>query len=409
MTGAMRAVVLTEPGPVENLQIQELPIPRPRPGWVRIAVQAFGLNRSEHHLRIGLAEGVRYPIVPGIEAVGVVDAAPGSDLRPGQQVAALMGGMGRAYDGGYAEYTVVPRGSVIPFHSTLPWDVLGAVPETLQTTYGSLTTGLDLRPGQSLLIRGGTSALGFATAAVAHDMGATVLATTRQPGRLDSLAAHGVDHPILDGIGEGTFNLGRHYLPDGSDPRRPPRRGNQHCQRKGRGPHQPQPRRGILMHAAWYDRKGDPREVLAVGDLPDLEPGPGEVRIRISASGINPGDVGKRMGPPGAPMPFPRVIPHSDGAGVIDARHQHRYVRRRPAGLGRRLRAGQHDAAGRRLDRDIGCQHDRAQRDGQPPDHPPRQPAGTGDRGHPRLHCRLRRVGGAARTWLHPGDRPAAV
>jgi len=194
----MRAVVLTEPGPVENLQIQELPIPRPRPGWVRIAVQAFGLNRSEHHLRIGLAEGVRYPIVPGIEAVGVVDAAPGSDLRPGQQVAALMGGMGRAYDGGYAEYTVVPRGSVIPFHSTLPWDVLGAVPETLQTTYGSLTTGLDLRPGQSLLIRGGTSALGFAAAAVAHDMGATVLATTRQPGRLDSLAAHGVDHPILD-------------------------------------------------------------------------------------------------------------------------------------------------------------------------------------------------------------------
>ncbi len=73
------------------------------------------------------------------------------------------------------------------------------------------------------------------------------------------------------------------------------------------------------MRAAWYDRKGDPREVLVVGDLPDPEPGPGEVRIRISASGINPGDVGKRMGPPGAPMPFPRVIPHSDGAGVIDA------------------------------------------------------------------------------------------
>ncbi|MGW3650278.1 NADPH:quinone reductase [Streptomyces sp. NPDC000878] len=73
------------------------------------------------------------------------------------------------------------------------------------------------------------------------------------------------------------------------------------------------------MRAAWYDRKGRAREVLEVGDLPDPEPGPGEVRIRISASGINPGDVGKRWGPPGAPMPFPRVIPHSDGAGVIDA------------------------------------------------------------------------------------------
>jgi NADPH:quinone reductase-like Zn-dependent oxidoreductase len=199
MATTMRAVVLTAPGPVENLQIRELPVPDPRPGWVRIAVKAFGLNRSELHLRLGLAEGgVRFPIVPGIEAVGIVDAAPGSDLEPGQQVATLMGGMGRAYDGGYAEYTVVPRGQVLPFESDLPWAVLGGVPETLQTAYGSLTTGLDLRPGQSLLIRGGTSALGFATAALAHDLGATVLATTRQRDRLDGLAAYGVDHPILD-------------------------------------------------------------------------------------------------------------------------------------------------------------------------------------------------------------------
>jgi NADPH:quinone reductase-like Zn-dependent oxidoreductase len=194
----MRAVVLTEPGSVKNLELSDLPIPEPDPGWVRIAVKAFGLNRSELHLRLGLAEGVHLPIVPGIEAVGVVDAAPGSNLRPGQQVAALMGGMGRDYNGGYAEYTVVPRAQLVPFRSALPWDVLGAVPETLQTAYGSLTTGLDLQPGQTLLIRGGTSALGFATAALAKDLGATVLATTRQRGRLDILAEHGVDHPILD-------------------------------------------------------------------------------------------------------------------------------------------------------------------------------------------------------------------
>jgi NADPH:quinone reductase-like Zn-dependent oxidoreductase len=106
--------------------------------------------------------------------------------------------MGRAFDGGYADYTAVPRSQVIPFHSDLPWAVLGAVPETLQTAYGSLTTGLDLRAGQTLLIRGGTSALGYATAALARDLGATVLATTRQRDRLDILAAHGVDHPILD-------------------------------------------------------------------------------------------------------------------------------------------------------------------------------------------------------------------
>ena len=194
----MRAVVLTEPGPVDNLHLRDLPVPQPQPGWVRIAVKAFGLNRSELHLRLGLAEGARTPIVPGIEAVGVVDAAPGGDLRPGQQVAALMGGMGRAYDGGYAEYTVVPRSQVVPFRSDLPWSVLGAVPETLQTAHGSLTIGLDLHGGQTLFIRGGTSALGFATAALAKDLGATVLATTRRHDRLDILAAHGVDHPILD-------------------------------------------------------------------------------------------------------------------------------------------------------------------------------------------------------------------
>lgn len=208
--------MLTGPGPVDNLELCELPVPRPRPGWVRIAVRSFGVNRSELHLRLGLAEGnVRFPIVPGIEATGVVDAAPDGDLEPGQQVVAMMGGMGRAFDGGYAEYTVVPRAQVLPFRSDLPWEVLGGVPETLQTAYGSLTTGLALRAGQTLLIRGGTSALGFVTAALARDLGATVLATTRQPERLDTLAAHGVDHPILDnGAIAGEV---RRIVPDGVD------------------------------------------------------------------------------------------------------------------------------------------------------------------------------------------------
>jgi NADPH2:quinone reductase len=215
MTTTMRAVVLTEPGPVDNLHLRDLPIPQPGPGWVRIAVKAFGLNRSELHLRQGLAENASLPVVPGIEAVGLVDAAPGSDLRTGQQVAAMMGGMGRAYDGGYAEYTMVPRSQVVPFRSDLPWDVLAAVPETLQTAYGSLTTGLDLRAGQTLLIRGGTSALGFATAALAKDIGATVLATTRRRDRLDTLADHGVDHPILD---DGAVAVQiRRIAPDGVD------------------------------------------------------------------------------------------------------------------------------------------------------------------------------------------------
>ncbi|WP_410675819.1 zinc-binding alcohol dehydrogenase family protein [Amycolatopsis sp. cmx-4-68] len=194
----MRAVVLREPGPVENLELKDLPLPEVKPGWVRIAVRAFGLNRSELHTRLGLADGVTFPRVPGIEAVGVVDEDPGGEFTPGQQVATMMGGMGRTFDGGYAEYTVVPKGQVIPFRSGLPWEVLGQVPETLQTAYGSLTTGLDLREGQTLLIRGGTSALGFATARLAKDLGATVFATTRQPERLETLREHGVDHPLRD-------------------------------------------------------------------------------------------------------------------------------------------------------------------------------------------------------------------
>jgi NADPH:quinone reductase-like Zn-dependent oxidoreductase len=98
MTGTMRAVVLDAPGPPEALQIRELPIPTPTPGWVLIEVKAFGLNRSELHTRIGLAEGVTFPRVLGIEATGVVAAAPGGEFAAGQQVMTMMGGMGRTFD-----------------------------------------------------------------------------------------------------------------------------------------------------------------------------------------------------------------------------------------------------------------------------------------------------------------------
>jgi NADPH:quinone reductase len=197
-TQTMRAIVLSGPGPVEHLEIKVLAIPTPPSGWVRIAVRAFGLNRSELHTRLGLAEGVTFPRVPGIEAVGVIDDPADTDLRPGQQVATMMGGMGRTFDGGYAEYTIVPRSQVIPFRSDLPWEILGAIPETLQTAYGSLTTGLDLRATEILLIRGGTSALGLMATALAKDMGATVFATTRRAERTPTLTAHGVDRVFVD-------------------------------------------------------------------------------------------------------------------------------------------------------------------------------------------------------------------
>ena len=71
------------------------------------------------------------------------------------------------------------------------------------------------------------------------------------------------------------------------------------------------------MIAAWYDRQGPAAEVLQVGELPAAEPGPGEVRVRLTVSGVNPGDVKKRQAWLGSPMAFPRIVPHSDGAGII--------------------------------------------------------------------------------------------
>jgi NADPH:quinone reductase-like Zn-dependent oxidoreductase len=194
----MRAVVLDAPGPPSALAIRELPVPVPSAGQVLIRVRAFGLNRLELYLRLGLSEGVSFPRVPGIEATGVVEACPGGEFRAGQQVAALMGGMGRIFDGGYADYTCVPAAQVIPFRSDMDWATLGAVPEMLQTSYGSLTTGLDACPGQSVLIRGGTSSVGLATAVLARQRGMTVLSTTRNPRKAEVVTRAGADHVLID-------------------------------------------------------------------------------------------------------------------------------------------------------------------------------------------------------------------
>jgi NADPH:quinone reductase-like Zn-dependent oxidoreductase len=215
MTGTMRAIVLDAPGPPEALQIRELPIPTPAPGWVLIEVKAFGLNRSELHTRTGLAEGVSFPRVLGIEATGVVAAAPGAEFAVGQQVMTMMGGMGRTFDGGYAQYTCVPAEQVLAFSSGLDWSVLGGVPEMLQTAYGSLTVGLDVQPKQSILVRGGTSSVGMATAVLAKQRDMTVLATTRNPAKAAALTAIGVDHVLIED-GDVAAQV-RSIFPDGVD------------------------------------------------------------------------------------------------------------------------------------------------------------------------------------------------
>src|SRR4051812_1111906 len=125
----------------------------------------------------------------------------------------MMGGLGRTFDGGYAEFTSVPAAQVIPFRSELDWATLGAIPEMLQTAHGSLTVGVDAQPGQTLLIRGGTSSVGMAAAILAKERGLTVLSTTRQEARVAALNAIGVDHALVD-HGEIAAQV-RAIVPDG--------------------------------------------------------------------------------------------------------------------------------------------------------------------------------------------------
>ncbi|WP_458117265.1 zinc-binding alcohol dehydrogenase family protein [Arthrobacter sp. D2-10] len=198
MSEMMQAVVVEAPGGPEVLRLRELPRPRAVPGQVLIRVRAFGLNRSELHFRQGLAHSGSFPRVPGIEAVGLVEESPRGEFSRGQQVVTLMGGMGRDFDGGYAQFVVVPASQVIGFDSDLPWEIIGAIPEMIQTAYGSLTVGIRARDGDSLLIRGGTSSIGLAIAVLAKRRGMTVLSTTRSESRRSLLESVGVDHVLVD-------------------------------------------------------------------------------------------------------------------------------------------------------------------------------------------------------------------
>ena len=185
----MRAIVIKEFGGPEQLVIENLPDPQPKPDHVIVEVKAFGLNRAETYMRKGAwSEAAK---VSGIECVGVVKSDPNGRLAPGQKVFAVMGGMGRSINGSYAELTQVPAGNLVPIESKLSWQDLAAIPESYATAWACLFGNLALQKGQTLLIRGATSPLGQAALNLAAYGGAEVIATTRKPKRFELLKSLG--------------------------------------------------------------------------------------------------------------------------------------------------------------------------------------------------------------------------
>ncbi|WP_103961706.1 zinc-binding dehydrogenase [Nonomuraea solani] len=213
----MRAAVCVRAGGPEVLEIREVPVPEVREGWSLVRVKGAGLNRSELRTRQGHSPNVRFPRVLGIECVGTVAASTAPELPEGTTVAAVMGEMGREFDGGYAEYALLPNSLLMPVTTTLAWDVLAALPETYLTAQGSLDA-LGVGPGGQgrLLIRGGTSSVGMAAASIAAGYGVEIAATTRRRDKVGALIGAGVDHVIVD-TGEPLTAGLRAIWPEGPD------------------------------------------------------------------------------------------------------------------------------------------------------------------------------------------------
>lgn len=221
----MKAVVIEKVTPAEEIRLTEVPIPEVKPGWVLVKVKAFGLNHSEQILRHEeiKASHIQKPVIPGIECVGEVEDPGDSRFMKGQKICALMGGMGRSFNGSYAEYALLPERHVFSIEVDLPWEVAAAVPETYFTAWGSLFECLQLRKEDTLLVRGGTCALGCAAIQLAKVLECKVIATTNRDEKLPLLAEVGADVCLTDdgiltgkikGVSKALDLVGARYLRD---------------------------------------------------------------------------------------------------------------------------------------------------------------------------------------------------
>ncbi|RSL63956.1 hypothetical protein CEP53_004234 [Fusarium sp. AF-6] len=202
MSTTMKAIVISEFGPVENLIIKQVPKPSAKePSTALIRIKAFGINHAEMHMRRGeWAESVP---ISGIECVGIIEECPGGEFSPGTPVAALMGGLGRTIPGSYAEYTVANTSNIVALGKSgeelpISWADAAALPESYATAWTCLFRNLDLQRGQRILIRGATSSFGRAAVNLAVEAGAIVTATSRSEAKFATLKGLGVSECVLE-------------------------------------------------------------------------------------------------------------------------------------------------------------------------------------------------------------------
>ena len=199
----MKAIVIHEAGGPEKLILEDRPVPEVKPGWSLVRVKGFGINHSEIFTRKGLSPSVSFPRIPGIECVGILERSTDPDRLPeGSAVVSIMGEMGRAYDGGYAEYVLLPNTQIYPVSTSLSWEELAAVPETFYTAYGALRN-LKIPEDAAVLVRGASSGAGVAFLKLLKGKYPHIYTagSSRNPGKAGELLRLGFDTILTDADG----------------------------------------------------------------------------------------------------------------------------------------------------------------------------------------------------------------
>lgn len=199
----MKAVKIYQAGGPEQLIYQDMPTPDIKEGWSLVKIKGFGINHSEIFTREGKSPSVQFPRILGIECVGEVAQSSTPALAVGQKVVSIMGEMGRAFDGSYAEYVLLPNEQIYPVHTDLDWTTLAAIPETYYTAFGSLQQ-LRITPQDRVLVRGAGSGVGitFAQLLKARFPHIVLHGSTRNPAKAARLQAVGFDRVITEADGK---------------------------------------------------------------------------------------------------------------------------------------------------------------------------------------------------------------